>query len=349
MPLLFLPKMYEKPKFENIISYENLYKAFVQTAKSSGKSKRYRPETLRFYADLEENLIILQNELIWKSYKPGKMRKFIVYEPKKREISALPIRDRIVQTALCMEIEPYINERFIYDSYACIKDKGTYKAAQRVAYFQNKMQNQWYLQCDVKKYFYSVDVDVLLEIIERRFIDDANILWLIRVILNITESKKGICIGSRFSQLAANIYLNELDFYIKQNLHIKYYVRYMDDFIIFENSKSKCAADLISIEKYLADSLKLELNKRTKIIQTKNGIIFVGYRIFKYNILIRQRVLKNAHKVITYYRKRKINLKKLCKIAGSYYGRCKGTASYKFCAKFLLDLLNEIANQQEKL
>lgn len=294
MPL-FLSKMHEKPKFENIISYENLYKAFVQTAKSSGKSKRYRPETLRFYADLEENLIILQNELIWKTYKLSKMRKFVVYEPKKREISALPIRDRVVQTALCMEIEPYINERFINDSYACIKNKGTYKAAQRIAYFQNK--------------------------------------------------RKGICIGSRFSQLAANIYLNELDFYIKQNLHIKYYARYMDDFIVFENSKSKCLAHLISIEKFLADELDLELNKRTKILQSKQGIIFVGFRIFRHNMLIRQRVVRNAHKVITNYRKRKISFSRACKVAGSYYGRCKGTASYKFCAKFLLDLLNEAAKR----
>lgn len=344
MPL-FLSKMHEKPKFENIISYENLYKAFVQTAKSSGKSKRYRPETLRFYADLEENLIILQNELIWKTYKLSKMRKFIVYEPKKREISALPIRDRVVQTALCMEIEPYINERFINDSYACIKNKGTYKAAQRIAYFQNKSRNSWYLQCDVKKYFYSIDIDILFKIIKKRFIDDTNILWLIKLILNTNGNKKGICIGSRFSQLAANIYLNELDFYIKQNLHIKYYARYMDDFIIFENSKSKCLAHLIDIEKFLADELELELNKRTKILQSKQGIIFVGFRIFRHNMLVRQRVVRNAHKVITNYRKHKISFQKACKIAGSYYGRCKGTASYKFCAKFLLDLLNEAAKR----
>lgn len=125
--------------FERIYDYHNLYDAYIKAR----KQKRYRGEVLQFSYALEENLITLQKELIWKTYKVGAYRPFVIYEPKKRQIVALPFRDRVVQHALNAVIEPMFERRMIHDSYACRVGKGTHQATRRVAYFLGKPGNYY--------------------------------------------------------------------------------------------------------------------------------------------------------------------------------------------------------------
>jgi retron-type reverse transcriptase len=230
--------------YERIYDFENLY----QAAQTAAKGKKYRGAVLRFFCqNLEEHLIEIQNELVWKTYRLGAYYTFECYEPKKRVISALPLKDRIVQIALCNIIEPLFDTRFIYDTYACRVGKGSVAAASRLSYFLGKPDAVKYLKCDVSKYFHSIDIEKLKNVIRARYVDDDGVMWLIDTILKHEYPGRGIRIGNRFSQLAANAYLAELDFYLKVKLQLPYYIRYMDDFIILGNSKAKLRAMLNKI------------------------------------------------------------------------------------------------------
>ncbi|MDR0375343.1 MAG: hypothetical protein LBH85_06425 [Treponema sp.] len=143
--------------YTRVYDFENLY----QAANMAAEDKKYKPAALRFFANLEENLIELQNELIWKTYRLGKYHEFKVRDPKPRDISTLPFRDRVIQIALRNIIEPIFDSRFIYDSYACRLGKGTVAAASRVSYFLGKPDATKYLKCDIHKYFYSINIKKL--------------------------------------------------------------------------------------------------------------------------------------------------------------------------------------------
>lgn len=191
--------------------------------------------------NLEENLIILQNELIWGEYRIGTPRVFTIFVPKIREIKALPFKDRVLQHALNSIIEPCFENSFYHYSYACRKDKGTHRASLKVQewlYIAKKNNKNLYcLNVILKKFFNSVDLKILVKIIEKR-IKDKKVIWLIKQILG--KAQKGMPIGSLTSQLFANVYLNELDNFVKHKLKIKKYMRYMDDFIIFSEDKKNC-------------------------------------------------------------------------------------------------------------
>ena len=137
--------------YDRICDFQNLYEA----SRMAAKGKRYKSAVMRFFSEnIEESLFDLQNELATKTYKLGAFRNFTVHEPKKREISALPFRDRVVQVALCNIIEPLFERQFIYDTYACRVGKGTHAAARRLSYFIGKPDARIYLKCDIKKYFF---------------------------------------------------------------------------------------------------------------------------------------------------------------------------------------------------
>lgn len=154
--------------FEQVYDFENLYRAYL----SARRKKRYRPDVLKFTANLEENLIALQNELIWKTYEVGYYREFFVHEPTKRLIMALPFRDRIIQWAIFRVINPIFDSCFIGHSYACRVGKGTHAAADRLHCWQKlvdrKPEKYYYLKLDVSKYFYRVDHGVTLDLISRK-------------------------------------------------------------------------------------------------------------------------------------------------------------------------------------
>jgi len=327
-----------------IYDFENLY----QAANLAAKEKRYKKSVMQFFYNLEENIIQLQNELMWKEYKLGNFYYFERYEPKRREIAALPFRDRVVQIALCNIIEPAFETLFIYDSYACRVNKGTIAAANRLSYFLGKPDAKKYLKCDVHKYFKSINIELLQELIKTKYVEDNDILWLINKILLHEYNNDGVKIGNRFSQLAANAYLSELDFYLKVKLQVKYYLRYMDDFIILSDSTEKLKNYLEMATAFLENALYLKLNDKTKIDYCRNGIDFVGYKIFPKNKIIKKQNMNKTRNVFKAWRDGKILDEKYLASIGSRCGHAKGTASYKFYMNVLLKSLQVALNPDRK-
>jgi retron-type reverse transcriptase len=330
--------------YARVYDYENLYQSFLLAA----REKRYEKAIMIFYNNLEENLIQLQNELIWKSYEPGPFFIFTKYEPKKRVISALPFRDRVVQIALCNVIEPHFEQRFIYDSYACRKNKGTHAAARRLSYFLGKPNATKYLKCDIEKFFHSVDIELLQDIIRKRYVQDDDIMWLIKKILYHEYNGDGIKIGNRFSQLAANAMLAEIDFLLKVKKQIPYYIRYMDDFIVLSDSKEKLKNVLAFTENFLETELKLKLNTKTKIDNCKNGIDFVGYRVFPKNKIIKKQNMNRTRNFFNSWRNGKIANEQFLASIRSRCGHATDTASYKFYNNLLLKSLQVALAQKEE-
>jgi retron-type reverse transcriptase len=323
--------------YTRIYDFENLY----QAAQMAAKGKRYKPAVLRFFCqNEEEHLIELQNELMWKTYTLGKYYNFEVRDPKPRNISALPFRDRVIQIALCNIIEPLFDTRFIYDTYACRTGKGSIAAATRLSYFLGKPDATKYLKIDVSKYFRSINIDKLEEVIKARYVkDDEDVLWLIDTILRADYQNDGIKIGNRFSQLAANAFLAEVDFFAKVKNQLPYYIRYMDDIIILGNSKGKLRAILNDIEGFMNRTLELKLKDKTKIDNCKNGIDFVGYRIFPNNKIIKKQSMNRTAKVFKAWSGGKIPDDRYLASIGSRCGHATGTASYKFYMNILLKSL----------
>ena len=177
--------------YEKIYDFENLHKAWEEAR----KGKRYRDDVLIFNRNYEEQLINIQNHLIYETYEVGKYHTFYVYEPKKRLIMSLPFKDRIVQWAIYRQLFPLYEKTFIFDSYACRKGKGTHKAADRLQYWlrqtERKPERYYYLKMDISKYFYRVDHDILLKILARR-IKDQRLLNLLEKIINCESMNFGL-------------------------------------------------------------------------------------------------------------------------------------------------------------
>ena len=298
--------------FEKFYSFENLYLAYLKAR----KCKSYREEILKFSYNLEENLLRLGSELKSQIYHHGFYREFTVNDSKRRRIKAAPFQDRVVHHALCNVIEPIFDKGFIFDNYACRREKGTHKAIKRLERFLKSTsdsrgskinKNLYALKCDISKYFASINHKILLRLVEKK-IADRKVLWLVKEILNSTYEEKpgvGIPIGNLTSQLFASIYLNELDQFIKHKLRIKYYLRYMDDFLILDFEKKKLHQIKEEIKEFLQTELKLELHpKKANIFLVKNGIDFLGYQVFTTYKLLRKSTVKRFMKRTRVYQKR---------------------------------------------
>jgi len=327
--------------FEKICSFDNLLEAF----KTVSSEHRYKPASLKFYAHLEENLIELQNELLWGLYRLGDFYSFIKYEPKRREINALPYRDRVVQSAICNVIEPDITKTFIYDSYACIKERGALKAAGRISYFLGKQKNEFYLKCDITKYFYNVDLDIAFNLYKRH-ISDVRTLNLIFQILHKDNPERGIKIGNRLSQLTANLYLNELDRFIKHELKVKYYVRYMDDFLLL-GDKAELKRDLKLITRFIENELHLKLNDKTTINKCSRGIEFVGYKIYPKGKMIKKQTVYRVRRYVNKFIAGKVDAASFCRSMASICGHAVHTDNYMFYVRQLLKVIRHLLKVEE--
>lgn len=342
-----MPKSYAN-LYPQIYDFENLYRAYLKAR----CGKRYRPEVLAFTARLEENLLQLQNELIWKTYRTGRYREFYVYEPKPRLIMALPFRDRVVHHALCNVIEPIFERRFIYDSYACRPGKGTHAGANRVTQFlrtlSRKYERVYCLKGDISKYFPSVDHEILRGLI-RRQIACPDTLWLIdEVIASAADPEdpqpKGMPIGNLTSQLFANIYLDPLDRFVKHTLRAKYYVRYMDDFILLSPDKAELWTFKREIAGFLESRLLLTLNGKTSVFPVSQGIDFLGYRIWPTHRLLRKSSVKRMKRKLKAFQKKyaqgRVTLDEINASIQSWLGHAKHANTYnlrrKLFEKFVL-------------
>src|SRR3989344_221250 len=282
--------------FEDIYSIDNLFSAF-EKAKEGKSGKLY---VMNYEKNLNQNLIKLREELISKTYRPKPLKSFTISDPKTRKISKSEFPDRIMHHAICNVIEPIFEKIFICDSYANRIGKGTFKAIERFDDFKRKVSKNntitcYILKADIKHYFENVDHSILMTLIKRHIKDD-DVLSLIEIILSNYSDNivgKGMPLGNLTSQFFANIYLHELDFFVKQILGVKYYIRYVDDFVILHNSKDYLNDCKNKIETFLHTNLKLELHPdKTKIFRLERGANFLGFRIFYNHKLVRKKNMK---------------------------------------------------------
>ncbi|HPC37610.1 MAG TPA: reverse transcriptase/maturase family protein [Candidatus Paceibacterota bacterium] len=287
-----------KNLYNNIWDFQNLLKSYY----AARKRKNDKDYVINCEWNLERELLEIKKEIQEKNYQPSVYQKFFVSDPKRRLVYVASFRDRIVHHALCNIIEPIFDKGFIFDSYACRKNKGTHRAVMRLKnflrslYFKCGSDNFYILKCDVRKFFDSVDKEILFALIKKK-IKDKDVLWLIKKILDSTEGSKGIPIGNLTSQLFANIYLNELDQFVKHNLRIKYYARYMDDFVVLSNDKKQLKIWREFIKEFLANSLRLDLHpQKQEIFPARIGVDFLGFHIFYSHILIRKSMIRRFWK-----------------------------------------------------
>ncbi len=292
--------------WSQIVEFENLLKA----ARQAQKGKRFRPNVLSFNYQLEAELFQLQAELQSQSYCPGKYRTFEIYEPKPRLISAAPYRDRVVHHALCNIIIPIFEQGFIHDSYANRIGYGTHKALKRFVEFARS--SRYVLQCDVQKYFPSIDHTILKSILHRKIkcpktlrlidtiIDHSNpqipILeyFLGDDLLTPLERRRGLPIGNLTSQFFANCYLNSLDHFVKRSLKARKYLRYVDDFALFSDDHIFLAEARVAIEEFLG-GLRLKIHPiKSQLFETEIGANFVGFRVLSDRIRIRNDNLRRG-------------------------------------------------------
>ena len=285
--------------YHKVYAWDNLYLAYQKAR----RNKRYRGEVLDFSANLEERLIDIQNHLIWKSYEPGRYRIFQVHEPKERTIMALPFRDRVCQHALHNIIEPIFDRTFINDSYACRHGRGLHRAMLKTKeYIRSGGPGCWILKADVRKFFANIDHEVLKTIIRRK-IKCKDTLWLIDLWADHHTDAVGLPIGNLTSQLFANITLGALDHHVKEELGIKGYCRYMDDFILITDTKDRAKALKSELSDWIEENLHLSFNEKTQVIPERNGVDFVGYHIWHNRVRLRRRTVRRLRHHIKKVRK----------------------------------------------
>lgn len=351
--------------YADICSFVNLVNSYNQAR----VSHKYAVSVVDYAFNLEANIFSLQARLLDYSYRPKAYKQFMVTKPKLRRVSAPAFEDRIVQHSLVAQIEPIFEKLFIYDSYACRKNKGTHFALKRLKKFLKAnrslypKQDIYILKGDIRKFFQSISWEVLIKTISQKIVE-TDTLWLIRQFIvgfSVMEKKQnktpcqlsllekenipvsvirrcGLPIGNLTSQLFANIYLNQLDYFVKQKLREKYYGRYMDDFFIISNDKEKLKRDKEKIDLFLRQVLKLKLHKNKTFIQNVNqGVCFVGYRVFADYALIRGSTLinfqKKYHKKVRRYKKGNISLEEIERCQKSFQGHLKHANAHNLSKK----------------
>jgi len=283
--------------YSKLCSYENLGLAY----RKARKHKTTRKYVVEFEADLENNILQLQKELMAQEYRPRPRETFTLRDPKTRKISKSDFRDRVVHHAICNIIEPIFDKTFIYDSYANRKGKGTINAIKRFVNFkrkitQNNTKQAFILKADILRYFDSVDHNILLSIVGKR-IKDSQVLSLIRIVLEnhkIKRKGKGMPLGNLTSQFFANLYLNELDYFVKHTIGAKYYIRYVDDFVVLHESKTELTKCLQLLNCFLKENLSVQLHPdKSKIFSVNQGVPFLGLRVYPhYRLLKKGNIIK---------------------------------------------------------
>ena len=292
--------------YSKLISLENIFQAWDEFKK--GKRNKKDVQILERY--LEDNLFDLYSRLKNKTYKHGPYSQFWVNDPKRRHIHKAQASDRIVHHLLHKYLYELFDKTFIFDSYSCRLNKGTHRAIRQLESFSRKLsknytQDFWALKLDIKQFFASVDHRILKNLIEKKM-SNRKTLWLINQVIDSysssgverkakkvlgytrTISDVGIPLGNLTSQIFANIYLNELDQFIKHKLKIKYYLRYADDFLILDQDQAYLYRCIDTLKQFLKNNLKLELHPKKIILRKLSwGIDFCGYTVLPHYILPR--------------------------------------------------------------
>ena len=286
--------------FEKIVSLPNLYRA----AHAAALGKKSNPDVALFRFRLEAMLLDLHQDLVSGGYRHGKYKIFSIREPKKREIAKAPFRDRVVHHAVHDVIEPCIDRTFFHDSYACRRGKGTHAALDRAGSFL--MASRFCLHGDVTKYFPSVDRNILRRLLYAR-VRESRLRRLLDEIIDsashVFPGHAGLPIGNLTSQFFANLYLHQLDYFVKQKLGCRYYIRYMDDFLLFDNDPAVLSGWRIRIRDFLLSDLALKLNEhKTDIYSTRKGFTFLGFNISRTRKRVGARGMRRLRDRLEYFR-----------------------------------------------
>lgn len=287
--------------FYDVISLKNLLAAWREFR----KGKRKKPDVTAFELNLEDNIFQLHSELVSGVWKPESYAFFRVNDPKPRIIHKASVRDRVLYQAVYRKLCQAFDPSFIYDSYSSRLKKGTHAGVKRFTAFAQKVsvnhrKASFVLKCDIRKFFDSVDHEILLKLINRK-VSDKNLIILIRQIIYSFEilSGKGLPLGNVTSQLFANIYLNELDQFVKHKLEARYYIRYCDDFVILHQSNKVLLEWVEEIKKFCQEFLLLDLHERKTIIRKIHwGTDFLGYVVLPHRVVLRTRTKKRMLKMI---------------------------------------------------
>lgn len=323
--------------FDKIVSLDNLYEA----DKRARRQKSHRPEVMLFDKNKDKLLLDLQRKLINGEYETSEYYVFKIYEPKEREIFKLPYYpDRIVHHAIMNIMEPIWVSAFVKGTYSCIRKRGIHKALKDVKFaLKDEVNTQYCLKLDIRKFYPSIDHDILKTIIRKK-IKDKRLLSLLDEII---ESAQGVPIGNYLSQFFTNLYLTYLDHWIKEQKKVRYYFRYADDIVILGGDKQQLRDLFYDIQDYLNNKLKLNFKDNWQIFKVDSrGIDFVGYRVFHTHTLLRKRIKKRFCKKINKLNKKQ-NLDK-----DTYKQKiCSYIGQIKYCNG--RNLLNKMSKYKELL
>lgn len=267
--------------FEDVIGLENLLEAWNEFI----KNKRAKCDIQEFSIRLMDNIILLHNELLSKSYNYGGYKAFNICNPKPRNIHKASVRDRLLHHAIYRKLYPFFDRTFIANSYSCRINKGTRRAINQFKKFackvsRNNTKTCWVLKCDIKKFFANINHNILIDIL-KEYIYYQDILWLLEKVIRSFSSVKygiGLPLGNLTSQLFVNIYMNQFDQFMKHRLKVKYYIRYSDDFVILADNKKWLENLIKPIKEFLKEKLKLELHPNKIYMKTLySGIDFLGW------------------------------------------------------------------------
>lgn len=273
-------------------TFPRLLSAFYRAARRKGN----RDTVARFHAGLEKRIFEIRDELESGAYRWGDYYSFWVIDPKLRRIESAPFRDRIVHQAMSEVMLPLFEPAFYRHSYACLPGRGTHRAVLRLHRWLRGHPEHHFLQMDVSKYFPSVDRSTLYSLLEAR-IADPRFLALLRSLIFEAPGGRGFPIGNLTSQLFANVYLNELDQFIKRHLRVRHYVRYMDDLVLLAPTREAAIELRYHVEEFAQRRLGLIFNPhKVEIRRVSGGIGFVGHRIAPDGILMRGRCLRRFRK-----------------------------------------------------
>jgi len=317
-------------KFEDIISIENLLDAWKEFL----RGKRGKIDVQEFSLRLMDNIFLLHNDLANKTYQHGGYQAFNICDPKPRNIHKASVRDRLLHHAIYRKLYPFFDKTFIGDSYSCRINKGTHKAINRfrsLAYrvSKNNTRTCWVLKCDIRKFFASIDHEILIEILGQ-YMPDRDILLLLNNIISSFCSVRpgiGLPLGNLTSQLFINIYMNEFDQFVKHKLKAKYYIRYADDFVILYNNRDWFEGLIISIQNFLKTNLKLDLHPEKIFIKTfASGVDFLGWVNFPDHRILRTSTKRRMFK--------KIDQNTKNETLDSYLGLLKHGNTYRLKMRF---------------
>ncbi len=352
-----------------MFDFHTIYKAY----KECKRNKSNTVNAMRFEQNLLENLWDLSHQLQYREYQIGTSICFLAHSPKLREIFAGDFRDRVVHHLLVREIEEFYERKFIYDVYNNRKEKGTHKAIEQTKRFMKSDREGYYLQLDIKGFFYNLDKQILFrqlvkDIESSRLKEYANILWLAHKIIFSDPTQnyifqgnpkdleqlpnhktlfkipknKGLPIGNLTSQFFANVYMNRFDHFIKRELKIKKYIRYVDDFVLFHSSKERLIQCKAEIESYLDRELKLSLRADSRLKRVTQGVDFLGYIVRPDYVLVRKRVIANYKqkkaKYLDAYEQKKgkmqlEEIKEFLSVQASFVAHCKHANSFNLYNK----------------